>query len=98
MPLTSPTVLVLASGRGERFAASGVPVLTSDRSCMPEVTNGAALLVNPDDVEAIRAQLERLIEDAPWRAGATDSGLVRAGALTWERCLDQTTEVYRSVA
>ena len=78
--------------------ASGVPVLTSDRSCMPEVTNGAALLVNPDDVEAIRAQLERLIEDAPWRAGATDSGLVRAGALTWERCLDQTTEVYRSVA
>lgn len=78
--------------------ASGVPVLTSNRSCMPEVTAGAALLVDPDDVEAIRVQLTRLIEDAPWRAGAMDRGLARAGALTWERCLAQTTEVYRSVA
>lgn len=78
--------------------ASGVPVLTSDRSCMPEVTDGAALLVDPDDVEAIRLQLTRLIEDAPWRAGATDRGLARAGGLTWARCLEKTTEVYRSVA
>lgn len=78
--------------------ASGVPVLTSDRSCMPEVTDGAALLVDPDDVDVIRVQLARLIEDTPWRAGATDRGLARAGALTWERCLEQTTEVYRSVA
>ena len=78
--------------------ASGVPVLTSDRSCMPEVTDGAALLADPDDVEAIRAQLARLIEDAPWRACAMDCGLARAGVLTWERCLAQTTEVYRSVA
>ncbi len=77
--------------------ASGVPVLTSNRSCMPEVTAGAALLVDPDDVEAIRAQLTRLIEDAPWRAGAMDRGLARAGVLTWEYCLDKTAEVYRSV-
>ncbi len=77
--------------------ASGVPVLTSNRSCMPEVTAGAALLVDPDDVEAIRAQLTRLIEDAPWRVGAMDRGLARAGVLTWEYCLDKTAEVYRSV-
>ncbi len=78
--------------------ASGVPVLTSDRSCMPEVTAGAALLVSPDDVDAIRGQLARLIQDTPWRADATEYGLARARGLTWERCLEQTTNVYRSIA
>jgi alpha-1,3-rhamnosyl/mannosyltransferase len=78
--------------------ASGVPVLTSDRSCMPEVTAGAALLVNPDDVDAIRGQLARLIEDARWRVDATEYGLARARGLTWERCIEQTTKVYRSIA
>lgn len=77
--------------------ASGVPVLTSDRSCMPEVTAGAALLVDPDDVAAIRAQLLRLIEDNLWRSDAKACGLKRAATLTWDRCIEQTVEVYRSV-
>lgn len=78
--------------------ASGVPVLTSDRSCMPEVTAGAALLVDPDDAAAIQAQLLRLIEDDPWRVDAKECGLKRAAALTWDRCMEQTVGVYRSVA
>ncbi len=78
--------------------ASGVPVMTSDRSCMPEVTAGAALLVDPDDVEDIRGNLVRLLEDSAWRAVAMASGLTHAHVLTWERCLSQTTDVYRSVA
>jgi glycosyltransferase involved in cell wall biosynthesis len=31
--------------------ASGVPVVTSNRSCLPEIASGAAKLVDPDDVE-----------------------------------------------
>lgn len=78
--------------------ASGVPVLTSDRSCMPEVTAGAALLANPDDVDDVRAQFQRLVEDEDWRRRAISLGLARARELSWERCARQTLAVYRRAA
>lgn len=78
--------------------ASGVPVLTSNVSCMPEVAGGAALLAHPDDLDGLREQLHRLLTDDVWRSQAVVNGLRRAGELTWERCLDQTLAVYREVA
>src|SRR6201986_4395968 len=40
--------------------ANSVPVITSNRSALPEVAGDAALLVNPDDPEEIAVALERL--------------------------------------
>lgn len=77
--------------------ASGVPVLTSDCSCLPEVAGGAAMLVNPLDLEQITAQLARLLTDDDWRCVAIPRGLQRAAELTWERCVRQTCAVYRSL-
>jgi len=78
--------------------ASGVPVLTSSVSCMPEVAAGAALMAHPDDIDELSEQLTRLLTDDGWRLRAVPLGLARAGELTWERCLEQTLQVYRSVA
>jgi alpha-1,3-rhamnosyl/mannosyltransferase len=74
--------------------ASGVPVLTSDRSCLPEVAGGAALLVDPDDVRAVAQQLERLLTDETWRERARVAGVQRAAELGWDRCAQNTAEVY----
>ena len=74
--------------------ASGIPVLTSNVSSLPEVAGGAALLVDPDDVPAVSGQLERLLTDEPWRASAVAAGLQRARQFTWERCVQRTVEVY----
>ncbi len=78
--------------------ACGVPVLTSDCSCMPEVVDGAALLAESGDVAAIRMQLMRLLEDESWRTQAVPSGLRRAGEMTWDHCVRQTLEAYKMVA
>lgn len=78
--------------------ASGVPVLTSSVSCMPEVAGGAALLAHPDDLDALREQLHRVLTDDQWRAQAVSLGLTRARHLTWERCVEETVAVYRQVA
>ena len=77
--------------------ACGVPVLTSNCSCMPEVVDGAALLADPGDVVAIRVQLVRLLEDDVWRVQAMARGMGRAGEMTWERCIRRTLDVYRAV-
>jgi glycosyltransferase involved in cell wall biosynthesis len=78
--------------------ASGIPVVTSNRSSLPEVAGGAALLINPDDVDALREGIHKALEDDPWRATARALGLQVASAHTWERCTEQTLAVYRHVA
>jgi glycosyltransferase involved in cell wall biosynthesis len=54
--------------------ATGRPVVTSDRSPLPEVSGGAACLVDPLDVDAIRAGVRRVLSDDDYRAD-----LVRRG-------------------
>lgn len=82
--------------------ASGVPVLTSRGSALDEVASddsGAiALCVDPLDEAALRAGLERLLADAPWRAQAMPRGIAHARRYSWSRCVDATVAVYRAGA
>ncbi len=82
--------------------ASGVPVLTSNVSSLPEIARDAAgdiaLLVDPLDETALRDGLVRLLEDDAWRRAAALRGVQRASAFTWQRCVDATVAVYREVA
>ncbi len=77
--------------------ASGVPVLTSNCSSMPEVADGAALLVEPDDVVSIRDGLVVALQDEVWRQQAISKGLHRAAQLTWDACVQQTVAAYHMV-
>lgn len=77
--------------------ASGVPVLTSNRSSMPEVAGGAAMLVNPDDVDSIRSGLQQALEDEQWRSVAVAKGVQRAAELSWDTCVQNTVAAYKLV-
>jgi len=74
--------------------ACGVPTLTSTSSSLPEVAGDAALLVDPESVEEIRAGLERLLGDAALRARLADAGPARAAEFSWERCAADTAAAY----
>ncbi len=78
--------------------ASGVPVLTSDQSCLPEVGGAASLLIDPDDIDAFRDGLARLLSDETWRQPAINCGLARAAELSWEACVERTVAIYRQLA
>jgi glycosyltransferase involved in cell wall biosynthesis len=75
--------------------ASGIPVITSNRSSMPEVASGAALLVEPGDVSDIAEKLKQGLTDEIWRARAIDSGIRRSAELTWSACVEETLAAYR---
>jgi glycosyltransferase involved in cell wall biosynthesis len=77
--------------------ACGVPVVVSNQSCMPEVTQGAALMVDPDDTAAFAATLEQGLTDNAWRTSAVAAGLAVAAGYTWQRCVDETVAVYGKV-
>jgi glycosyltransferase involved in cell wall biosynthesis len=77
----------------EAFAA-GVPVLTSNKSSLPEVAGGAAITVDPYNPEAIALGLAQLLTDVPWRSAAIFKGLERASQLTWQMTARETAKVY----
>ena len=78
--------------------ASGVPVVASPFTSLPEVTQGAALLVDPDDVDALAFAIHRSLIDENWRQTAITSGLAVAQTFSWDRCADQTIKVYKSIS
>lgn len=77
--------------------AAGAPVLTSNRSSLPEVAGNAAVLVDPFDVDAIAHGLERLVSQPSLRAGLTEQGRLRAQEFTWTRAVERTANVYREL-
>jgi len=77
--------------------ANSVPVVTSQRSALPEVAGDAALLVNPDDPEEIAAALIRLASDETLSSDLARRGRERALQFSWESALAKTWEVYREL-
>lgn len=77
--------------------ASGVPAIVSNRSCLPEVTQGAAMMIDPDDVDAFAEAILRGLEDDNWRTEAIERGLRVASGYTWDNCIENTVNVYRKV-
>ena len=77
--------------------ANSVPVITSQRSALPEVAGDAALLVNPDDPEEIAAALVRLASDEALCDDLARRGRERALQFSWESALVKTWDVYREL-
>jgi glycosyltransferase involved in cell wall biosynthesis len=75
--------------------ARGVPVATSGRAALAEVADDAALLFDPEDVDAIRAAIKRLLSDEGERRRLAELGRRRAEGFTWERTAKLTVESYR---
>jgi len=75
--------------------ASRVPVITSDRSCLPEVSGGVALSVEIEDREAFADIIARALEDDRWRSQAIQDGITLARRLNWQRCAKETIAVYK---
>jgi glycosyltransferase involved in cell wall biosynthesis len=75
--------------------ACGTPVVTSAVSSLPEVVGDAALTVDPHNVEALAAAMERVLTDHALRAALRQRGIARAARFTWERAARQTLTVYQ---
>lgn len=75
----------------------GTPVITGDRTSLPEVVGDAGLLVNPFDTQALAQALARLIDDESLRAALGDRGLRRAAQFNWRDNARQTLAVYEQV-
>lgn len=77
--------------------ACGTPVITTDVSCLPEVSGGAALLVDPNDPGGFAAAMTSVLSDATVAQKMTERGLAHVAGYSWERTARETVAVYRKV-
>lgn len=77
--------------------ACGCPVLTSDRFGTKEIAGDAALLVDPESVDAIAAGIDRLLNDPALRAANIAAGEVRARQFTWTHTASELLRVLESL-
>ncbi|WP_027896504.1 glycosyltransferase family 4 protein [Zestomonas thermotolerans] len=75
--------------------ASGVPVLLSPRSALPEVAGEAGIYLEADDEPGWSEAIVRLIEDGQAWLRQRTLGLEQASRFSWQRCARITAAAYR---
>lgn len=74
--------------------ACGTPVITTNVSSLPEVAGDAAVLVPPDDAEALSQALISMYRDSAAWGLLQQKGRVRASQFTWEQTARETARHY----
>jgi glycosyltransferase involved in cell wall biosynthesis len=77
--------------------AAGIPVVTSNRSALPEVAGDAAILVDPESTEELAQALRDLTQGEELRRSLAIRGTNRARLFTWEKAVAETWNVYREL-
>lgn len=78
--------------------ACGTPVITSNRSSMAELGAGAALLIDPTQIDSLADGWQQLLTDASLHSEMRAAGLQRAAEFSWSRAAAETVEVYDSLS
>jgi glycosyltransferase involved in cell wall biosynthesis len=74
--------------------AMGTPVVASNVAALPEVAGGAAVLVDPLNVEDIATGIQEAMAN---RDRLSVAGVRRAAEFTWEQTAELTMAVYREL-
>ena len=72
---------------------SGCPVVTSNRFGTKELAEGAAVLVDPENVDSIAEGMEEIATDKKLQIELIKKGYKRAIEFSWEKCAEKTLKV-----
>lgn len=71
----------------------GTPVVTSNLSSMPEVAGESAILVDPNDPEAIAEETYKLISDENLHSEIVAKGYANIKRFDWKKCAEEIVEI-----
>ena len=77
--------------------ACGAPVVTSNTSSLPEVAGGAALLVDPNSVDALARAMREVLDNKTLRDDLRARGPKQAARFSWETAARETLTIYTSL-
>ncbi len=73
------------------------PVLSSDRSCLPEILGEAALYFNPESEADFLAKLKKILTDENLRERLIRLGKQQVKQYSWWECAHKTFNIYKEI-
>lgn len=77
--------------------ACGCPVVTSKTGCTPEVSGGAALLVNPYNYKEIAQAVYDVLNNKDLREKLIADGLENVKNYSWQKAAEKTLQLFKKV-
>lgn len=78
--------------------ASGIPVIVSKGSSLPEVVGDAGLYIDPLSVDELAEAIDRVANDSELVADLREKGFQQAAQFSWQQAARETMEILRDAA
>ena len=65
--------------------AMGVPVITSNRSSLPEICNKSAFSINPNKTNELANAMKKILTDMNQRSKQIKNGFIEAAKFSWDK-------------
>ncbi|HQO50105.1 MAG TPA: glycosyltransferase family 1 protein [Bacteroidales bacterium] len=75
----------------------GVPVITSNTSSMPEVSGGAALIIDPFKPDEITAGMKQIMESDSLRNDLISKGIKQSDSFSWRNMAIEVLKLYNTI-
>ncbi|OGM25348.1 hypothetical protein A2715_04855 [Candidatus Woesebacteria bacterium RIFCSPHIGHO2_01_FULL_39_32] len=77
--------------------ASGTPVVVARTNALTEISQDAALVVNPKDPKDMAEKINTAIRNLEVRSRLTQKGLARIKDFSWEKTARETIKIYKEI-
>ncbi len=77
---------------------SGIPVITSNLTALPEIAGGAAYLIDPYQREQLTEAMHRIVSDAVLREELIAKGTRRTEYFSWDTAAEQIAQILKTYA
>ena len=74
--------------------ACGTPVISSNKTALPEIVGDAGILVDPHNIEAIASQMNRVLSNEQLKMDLFEKGLERAKIFSWDNAAQELLSVF----
>lgn len=77
--------------------ARGVPVASSNATCLPEILGDAVIYFNPLDIDDMVKQIKKALTDENLRKTLIQKGFEQIKRYNWGRMAEETLSLYKEV-
>ena len=81
---------------GIEAMGSGVAVLSSNATCLPEVYADGAVYFDPLNIDEMTEKIDKVLSDETFRKDLIRRGLARHKFFSWEKMAQETLAVYEA--
>lgn len=77
--------------------ASGCPTIVSSAACLQEVVGDNKFVFKMEDYEELSKKINEVMDNEKYRNDLIDIGINRAKLYSWDKCYNETLEVYKNI-